>query len=96
MKEQILFKLIELLKMKGFKHVVIDGIEWWKEPEKIKEAVEKGYYFSLIFDHFFAKYVWGEKISNPANIPDWMFHLSRLVVSNDRLAYLDIEILQKV
>ncbi len=95
-KEQILFKIIEVLKNANFKHIVIDNSEWWKDINKRKEAIEKGYHFPLIFDQEFAKFIWGTGCSNPDNLPDWMFHLARVAICNDRLWYLDIEFLQKI
>lgn len=93
--ELILYKLIETLKQRGFKHPTIDKSEWWKDPNKRNEAIENCYHFPLIFNQDFAKFCWGTNVTLQEGLQDWMYHFARLAICNDRLWYLDTEFLQK-
>jgi hypothetical protein len=47
--------------------------------------------FGVIFDHGFAKALWGtvwvDRIRNDG-IADWQYHLQRMVIANDPIEYL--------
>ena len=83
---------------------------WYKEPIKSVEydgksvwintgkknviAVSVGEVFSLIFNHEFAKALWGERHNvnnNPREQIDnygWQYHLQQMVIADDPVKYL--------
>lgn len=92
--EKILFELFEHLKKENFKHISVDA-DWWKNKENRIEAIQKKFYNVLIFDHEFCKLAWGAEFGNDDGLPNWLYHLKRLAMSEDRLWYVDAEFLKK-
>lgn len=89
-KEELLLKLFEVLKEKGFEHFTLDKTTWWMDKENREYALDKNVYFSLIFSVEFAKFIWGEEnieINGKTGF-SWRLHLGELAKSDDRLGYI--------
>lgn len=48
----------------------------------------KVHLLDIIFDHRFARYIWGEKKLPGAQLYFWQLNLQQMVLANDRLEYL--------
>lgn len=55
--------------------------------------------FRLIFDHNFAKALWGGEVTvipdDPYTRVNWKYHLQRMVIADDPIKYLESAILNK-
>ena len=88
--QQILLKLCETLKGKGFEHFTLDKNSWWMNSDNRRIALEINAHFSLIFTPEFAAFIWGEEnidIGGKKGLA-WKYHLSKLVQSEDKLGYI--------
>ena len=83
--EKILLEIFDTLKNKGFDHPVLDKTTWWKNRDNRNESIEESYHYAIIFDHKFAKFIWGDKA--------YKSHLSKMAESDDYLLYIQREYL---
>lgn len=72
---------------------------WWVESNEYRslyaQVCQSDDYEDLIYNHDFAKALWGEnKIATMGlhtvfnNLPAWAFHLTQMVIADDPIAYL--------
>lgn len=102
-KQQIIEKAITKAKDNGWKSFGFDKwsikpngvqVDFELSDEQKEGWLSGGYsphYMVVIFDHDFAKALWpGERREgfNTIMTPNWIFHLKRMVISEDRLKYL--------
>ena len=108
MDKQILEKVIQKAIEGGWavfvEYKVTDGLGAWASviPEKGKDWQSKIVYWqpreSIIFNHEFAKALWGEAVFGtlaelagdvpPNRLPHWQYHLQQMVIADDPIKYL--------
>lgn len=83
------FDLVKCGKEMNFEHFLTGN----EENNYFRPAVAmRGYSFGIIFNHDFAKALWGERYEGMDGVPDfrsgWPYHLQQMVVADDPIKYL--------
>mgnify|MGYP000848796532 CR=1 FL=1 len=83
--KEILIKVMATAVRRGFDL----GEEFFTEtPTEFYLVPNMDLYFSLIFDHGFARALWGEELHENMLESNWEYHIKEMVLSENPLYYL--------
>ncbi len=83
--KEILIKAMAIAVRRGFDL----GDEFFTEtPTEFYIVEDMDLYFSLVFDHGFAKAFWGEDLHENNIESNWEYHIKEMVLSENPLHYL--------
>ena len=83
--KEVLIKAMAIAKRNGFD---LDDNFFTETPTEFYLVGDMDLYFSLVFDHGFAKAFWGEDLHENMLESNWEYHLKEMVLYEKPLNYL--------